>query len=235
MPDDTPQAQIQQAVAFFDAQNLFHSAKEAFGIMEPNFDPFLLAKHVCEQKNLELRQTRFYTGVPGKKEQEYWHKYWTSRLRTFRNLKIVVCDLPLRYRPKDVDLPTPGRGPQILQADGIPVTLPLLDGNGREIPKGSYLTTTTPEEKGIDVRLAIDFIRLTLDKAFDVGILFTQDQDHAETVKEAKRIAREQGRKLRIISVFPAGGNNPAGVNDTEWVKLSSAEYFACLDRPRAK
>lgn len=34
---------IKRAVAFFDGQNLFHSAKRAFGYTFPNYDPVLLA------------------------------------------------------------------------------------------------------------------------------------------------------------------------------------------------
>ena len=35
----------------------------------------------------------------------------------------------------------------------------------------------SPQEKGIDVALAIDFVRLALDNVFDVGVLFSTDTD----------------------------------------------------------
>jgi len=36
-----------RAVVFFDGQNLYHGAREAFGYTYPNFDPVELAKAVC--------------------------------------------------------------------------------------------------------------------------------------------------------------------------------------------
>ena len=40
MPVEPP---AKRAVAFIDAQNLFHAAKEAFGYRHPNFDALKLA------------------------------------------------------------------------------------------------------------------------------------------------------------------------------------------------
>lgn len=34
-----------------------------------------------------------------------------------------------------------------------------------------------PQEKGIDVQIAIDFVRMAIDEIFDVGILFSADTD----------------------------------------------------------
>ena len=53
-----------RAVAFFDGQNLFHAAREAFGFSFPNFDPLELALTVAGVKGYQLTQVRFYTGVP---------------------------------------------------------------------------------------------------------------------------------------------------------------------------
>lgn len=58
-----PPAMI-RAVAFFDGQNLFHSAKAAFGYTYPNYDPLALATKICALRGWHLEQTRFYTGVP---------------------------------------------------------------------------------------------------------------------------------------------------------------------------
>ena len=61
MPAEPP---VKQAVAFIDAQNLFHSAKEAFGYRHPNFDARKLARTICEGHNWSLAEARLYTGVP---------------------------------------------------------------------------------------------------------------------------------------------------------------------------
>lgn len=46
-----------------------------------------------------------------------------------------------------------------------------------------------PREKGIDVRLAVDFVRLAMEKRYDVGVLMSSDSDLApaiETVYELR-------------------------------------------------
>lgn len=245
MPDSAPSTSSaavplaptkKQAIAFFDGQNLFHTAQEAFGIREPNFDPIKLAEYVCALKGWGLKQVRLYTGVPGLKQQPKWNRYWVAKLRRLRNLKVEVFSPELRYREKEAELPLTAdsaRWARFILPDGTPAPRgPILDCEGRELPAGTTLKVMLPEEKGVDVRLAVDFIRLTLDRAFDAAILFTQDQDHAETVKEAKRIARDQGREndFPICSAYPDRAKNPAGVNGTEFLRIPEADYRECID-----
>jgi len=51
-------------MAFFDGQNLYQHAKEAFGHYHPNYDPLKLHKAVCAANGWRAKLTRFYTGVP---------------------------------------------------------------------------------------------------------------------------------------------------------------------------
>ncbi len=51
-----------RAVCFFDGQNLFHQAREAFGYRFPNYSPLALASHVCSSRGFNLKEIRFYTG-----------------------------------------------------------------------------------------------------------------------------------------------------------------------------
>jgi len=42
---------VRRAVAFVDAQNLFHAAREAFGCRHPNFDALKLSQiHLREER-----------------------------------------------------------------------------------------------------------------------------------------------------------------------------------------
>jgi hypothetical protein len=52
------------AVAFIDGQNLYHSVREAFGYTYPNYDIRALSGNICLSKGWDLRQVRFYTGIP---------------------------------------------------------------------------------------------------------------------------------------------------------------------------
>ena len=55
---------LPRVVAFFDGQNLYRCAKEAFGYTYPNYDPVKLSQFVCYKQNWQLESVRFYTGIP---------------------------------------------------------------------------------------------------------------------------------------------------------------------------
>jgi len=64
-----------RAIAFIDGQNLFHSAKEAFGYRYPNYDVVKLAKLVCEEQKWTLGGVHFYTGVPEASDNPFWSHF----------------------------------------------------------------------------------------------------------------------------------------------------------------
>ena len=138
-----------RAIAFFDRQNLFHCAKQAFGYTFPNFDPAKLAAHICAEKGWQLNGVRFYTGVPDVADKPFWNHFWTAKGAQMGRDGVYVFTRPLVYRNKRISLP-----------DGNEYT--FLDGN----------------EKGIDVRISLDVIRLALKREFDVAILFCRDQNY---------------------------------------------------------
>ena len=90
----------------------------------------------------------------------------------------------------------------------------------------------TAEEKGIDVRIAIDVIRLAHGNAYDVAILFSQDQDLSELCSEIRTIAREQNRWIKIASAFPVSPTtkNKRGIPNSDWLRIDRATYDGCLD-----
>jgi len=89
-----------------------------------------------------------------------------------------------------------------------------------------------PREKGIDVRIAVDILRLAFAKAFDIALVFSQDQDLAEVASELREIARRENRWIKIASAFPVGPatENKRGINGTDWIKIDRALYDSCLD-----
>ncbi len=52
------------------------------------------------------------------------------------------------------------------------------------LPDGTFHTFLSGEEKGVDVRLALDVIRLAHAGAYDVALIFIQDQDLSEVAAE---------------------------------------------------
>jgi uncharacterized LabA/DUF88 family protein len=192
-----------RAVAFFDGQNLFRHAKAAFGYDHPNYDPKKLFSSICTQYGWDASSIRFYTGTPDARKDPRRHGYWANRLLAFRRSGILVESRPLKYRIETILLP---------------------DGNTHQIE--------TAQEKGIDIRIALDIIRLTITKQLDVALIFSQDQDLAEVVAEVKEIAKTQERWVWVASAFPYGpkATSTRGINGSEWIKIDQGQYDLCLD-----
>jgi uncharacterized LabA/DUF88 family protein len=193
-----------RAVAFVDGQNLFHSAKEAFGYRWPNYDVAALATLLCQRQRWTLVSTRFYTGVPDRQDDAFWHDFWTRKLAHMgRQPGVVPWSRALRYRNQTFRL-----------------------------PDGTEHTVLVGQEKGVDVRLALDIVRLALDGSYDVALVFSQDQDLREVAEEVRVIAREEDRWLKVASAFPLSptSRNRRGIDKTDWLPIDRATYDACLD-----
>ena len=194
---------IKRAVAFFDGQNLFRHAKSAFGHTHPNYDPQKLFQSICERFQWTAHGVRFYTGVPSAAKDPQRHAYWTNRLLAFRRSGILVENRSLRYRSEVVRL-----------------------------PDGTMQAIETAQEKGIDIRIALDIIRLTMANQLDVVVIFSQDQDLSEVSKEIREIAKSQNRWIQVVCAFPSGPNatSSRGINGTDWVEIDEEWYNSCLD-----
>jgi uncharacterized LabA/DUF88 family protein len=201
MPTEPPE---KRAVVFIDGQNLFHGVREAFGYTYPNYDVVALAGRLCQRHGWTLTRTRFYTGIPERIDNAFWHDFWSAKLAVMGRQEVHVFSRPLRYRNRVVRLP---------------------DGTTHAILTG--------EEKGIDVRLALDVIRLAHRREFDVAVLVSQDQDLSEVAQEIRVIAREQDRWIKVASAFPLSPTtrNRRGIDRTDWIPIDRALYDVCLDR----
>ena len=100
------------------------------------------------------------------------------------------------------------------------------------LPDGKTHTFLVGSEKGTDVRLAIDIIRLAHRGAFDVALVLSQDQDLSEVAEEIRVIAKEQNRWISIASAFPSSpaSKNTKGINRTDWIKIDRSTYDSCID-----
>lgn len=200
MPAEPP---VKRTIAFFDGQNLYHTAKKVFGYTYPNYDPLALATLVCKQQGWQLQQTRFYTGIPSAVDDPHWNRFWTAKLGTLGHRGVWSYSRELRNRMLNIKL-----------------------------PDGTTHSHKYAEEKGIDVRIAIDVISMARRGEYDVALVFSQDQDLSEAADEIRVIAQEQGRWIRIASAYPsrAGLKSHRGINHTDWIPIDRAAYDACLD-----
>lgn len=194
---------VKRTVAFFDGQNLFHHAKAAFGHTYPNFDPGKLTGSICSSRGWVIAGIHFYTGIPSSMDKPIWNHFWTAKMAVMGTRGIETFSRPLRYRNQTINLP---------------------DGTTAIAPVG--------QEKGIDVRIALDIVRYALDDRYDVALIFSQDQDLSEAVDDVKKIAKLNDRWIRLACAFPVSPTVPKarGINGTDWIRIDRATYDACID-----
>ncbi len=192
-----------RAIAFFDGQNLFYAAKNAFGYNWPNYDPAKLAQAVCRAQGWQLVKTCFYTGLPSPQDNAFWNHFWTAKLAHMGRIGIQTFSRHLKYRNQTVHL-----------------------------PGGGTTTVLVGSEKGVDVRLALDIVALARDNAYDVAVIFSQDQDLSEVADEVKAISIQQDRWIKLACAYPSSPTYPntRGIDRTDWVRIDRATYDACLD-----
>ena len=192
-----------RAHVFIDGQNLFYGAKEAFGHAYPNYHVMKLAQTVCSTKGWECAEIHFYTGVPESNDNQFWHAFWNSKLAAMGTRGVKVFRRALRYRNQTVKL-----------------------------PDGRTHTFLVAQEKGIDVRIALDIVHAARSRECDVILVFSQDQDLSEAADEVRGIASDQERWLKMASAYPFSPTtrNRRGINKTDWIRIGRDIYDQCLD-----
>ncbi|MCE5255013.1 MAG: NYN domain-containing protein [Actinomycetia bacterium] len=193
---------VKRTIVFFDGQNLFHTGKEIFQIPYPNYDVAALAQLLCTREGWQLTQTRFYTGVPEAGRDPFWHGFWSRKTAQMTRSGVVCFTRQLHY---------------------VTSTTQLANGTTQVVEVG--------QEKGVDVRIALDVIRLARQNAYDVAIIVSRDQDFSEVADEIRALGKEQNRWIKIASAFCCDGNPPRrGINKTDWLRISQTEYNSCVD-----
>jgi uncharacterized LabA/DUF88 family protein len=200
VPSEPP---VKRTFAFFDGQNLFYAAKEAFGYSYPNYDPKSLTDSICATKGWTARGIYFYTGVPTATDKPDWNNFWTAKMAVMGTRGIKTFSRALRYRNQ---------------------TVVLRDG--------TRTSTLVGQEKGVDVRIALDIVRFALEDKYDVALIFSQDQDLTEAVQDVKKIAVLQNRWINVACAFPVSPTVPKtrGINGTDWTRIDRSCYDSCID-----
>lgn len=189
---------------FIDGQNLFHAVKESFGYSYPNYNPKSLAYEICKLKGWSVQKIFFYTGVPDLNDDAKWNQFWNAKLAGMGRVGIETFSRSLRYRNQKVKL-----------------------------PDGSFFTTLVAQEKGIDVRIALDVVRFARENVYDVALIFSQDQDLSEVADEVRSISIDQKRWIKVACAYPVSPtyDNRRGINKTEWIPMNREIYNGCIDK----
>ena len=93
-------------------------------------------------------------------------------------------------------------------------------------------TVNGAKEKGIDIRIALDLIRMARLNEYDVAVLFSQDSDFKEVATEIRDIAYEKQRWIKIASICLCHKSTDSvrGIDKTDWLKISKSDYDNCID-----
>jgi hypothetical protein len=111
-------------------------ARKAFGYTHPNYDAQALAKHVVDQHlNLVLTETRFYTGIHDSRVSPFRNHFRTAKLGAMGHAGVTTFSRQLRCHVQNVE---------------------MTDGTSKSVRVG--------QEKGIDLRIALDLVRLVREK-----------------------------------------------------------------------
>jgi uncharacterized LabA/DUF88 family protein len=164
----------------------------------------LLARLVCNQHSWTLAETFFYTGIPQARDSAFWNYFWTAKLAVMGTRGIHTFTRHLKYRNQTVN-----------------------------IPGGGNTTVLVGQEKGIDVRIALDVVRMARESLYDVGVIFSQDQDLSEVATEVRSIAKLQDRWIKLACAYPLSPTsvNSRGIAGADWIQIGRADYDSCLDK----
>lgn len=147
-PSEVEQDRAQRTIVFVDYQNVYRSARDAFGLHAENarlgnVRPYALGRQMMRDGG-QLEQVRVYTGVHTPQRGAKLHAMMQRRISAWITAmpdKVEVFPRPLSY------------------------------SGGK------------PTEKGVDVEIAIDFVRLAMDDAYDTAYLLSADTDLVPAVK----------------------------------------------------
>lgn len=182
---------MKKAIVFVDANNWYHNVKNYRNPSE--VDIIKIAKFLCDVKNFNLIEIRWYASVPNIADGEimyYRHMSFLENLEK-QGVKVITRKLQ-RLSTKEILK----KKTKIL--DGLDLCdscKPLIEAEFLD------LANIKKKEKGIDVWLAVDMIKLCLmDGECDVCILISGDADFVPSLN----LIKDKNKDVLVASV-PSG------------------------------
>jgi uncharacterized LabA/DUF88 family protein len=197
-----------------DGQNLYNAARRLFG--HPLCHPNLLALWLAGPRTSSRVACRFYTGepdrnVPGEARRL---RNLDRRLAAMRTVGVTTVTRKLRYHwdwGHQENLPPPDE-------NAAPITVTLRPWQ-------------RPQEKGIDMVLALDVVEFILTDAFDVAIVVSLDRDLAEIPQALRNLRRFRQRPFRIEAAVPvpAGLQKPKTLTGFDYTHQITPDVFRLI------
>lgn len=190
-----------RVMLFVDGQNLYGSCLRHFG--HGYCHPHLLAQELLLGR--ELAAIRFYSGIHNPRVNPSANAALNRRLAVMKKHGIWTFTQPLKYSEQQV-----------------------IDPNVAICEHGFCKVETVRKgrEKGIDLRIGLDMLRLARQGHYDVAVLVTQDTDLNQAVDELMLLRDELGLWLACETAYPY---NPASGHPN--FRLRSCRRWHIIDQ----
>lgn len=184
---------MDRVAIFIDGSNFYHALKASFGKAQIRFDALASALTDYSPDRKLLRVYYYSAAYNQTANPDEYAKQQTffNKLRRTPYLSLTLG----RLEPRSIEID--------------------LDSGQRDaIEKivGGPLPTVTHVEKGVDVQLAVDMVRLAVADTYDVAILISADGDFAPAVEAVKQL----GKHVELGRVKGASCNRLLDVCDIE-------------------
>jgi|SRR3989338_2046035 len=182
---------MKKAIIFFDANNWYHNVKKIFN--PGDIDLKKVGSLISKQFNLDVIETRWYASVPSIADGELMYKRHRAFLGRLEKEGITIITRKLqRLSNKEI---ISEKQKTIDNLDLCDVCKPLVESVFLD------LVDIKKKEKGIDIWIAIDMIRLSIiDNKCDMCILISGDTDFVPALE----IIKKQGKEV-LTSMVPWG------------------------------
>ncbi len=182
---------MKRAIVFVDGNNWYHNVK---GMFKPgDIDIFKVANLICSAKKYDLVEIRWYVSTPSIKDGEamyYRHMGFLDFLEK-KGVKVITRKLQ-RLSNKEI---LEKKKETIDSLDLCKTCKPLIESVFLD------LADLKKKEKGIDVWIAVDMIKLCLmDSECDICLLISGDADFVP----ALNLIKEQKKEV-LTAMVPSG------------------------------
>ncbi len=190
-----------EAIFFIDANNWYHNVKKYYD--PSDIDITKLIKFLSEVKNYKVKEIRFYASVPSIEDGEqiyYNHIAYLDSLRK-KGVRVITRKLQ-RLSNKEI---IKRKQDTLNSLDLCDSCKPLIEANFLD------LADIKRKEKGIDVWIAVDMLRLsTIENDCEVCVLVSGDADFVPALgiikshkKEVLTVMTPYGYSRELIAKFP--------------------------------
>jgi len=176
-----------KAIIFIDANNWYHNVKKWFKPSDISIKK--VAELICSNFNYDLIEIRWYASIPSIKDGEamyYKHMSFLSHLQKY-GVKVITRKLQTLSNKEIL-----GKKKELIDSlDLCKVCKPIVEENFLS------LADIKRKEKGIDVWIAIDMIRLAvLEDKCDACVLISGDADFVPALELIEK------NNKKILSAF---------------------------------